>query len=410
MPVASGNPSARLRALILGCGVAFLQFVGAYMRIPLVPLFARSHGATAEQVGQIVALFMLMATLVAIPVGRVSDRLGRRVVLAVGLGIGLLVSAALPFAQRIGALMALYAAAGVGVAAFTPVMMAYIGDVAGPGMMGRAYGWLTTAQYAGMAVGPAVGGMIAGHGGYSRAFLGSAAVLAVALAVVVGGLPAPADQEAFSREGQVGAALISLIRNPTVVGCWAAVFTATFAWGASLSFFPLYAQDEGLSPLAIGLCFAAQAAANTVGRPPLGRLLDRTESRAPFIGGGMAVFGLAIAGVVFLRGPWTLSILSAVQGLAMGTAMVAVGTALGEVTNPATRGVAMGGYGTAIYAGLALSSWSLGWLILHHGYPAGFFAAGGVALVGMGISLRLLARSRRKWTPPALHLKREMQG
>jgi MFS family permease len=358
----------------------------------------------------IVGLFMLMATLVAIPVGRVSDRLGRRVVLAVGVGIGLLVSAALPFAQRIGALMALYAVAGVGVAAFTPVMMAYIGDIASPGMMGRAYGWLTTAQYAGMAVGPAVGGMIVGHGGFSRAFLGSAAVLAVALAVIVGGLPAPADQQALSTDGRIGAALISLIGNPRVVGCWAAVFTTTFAWGASLSFFPLYAQDEGMSPLAIGLCFAAQAAANTVGRPPLGRLLDRTESRAPFIGGGMALFGLAIAGIVFLRGPWSLSILSAVQGLAMGTAMVAVGTALGEVTSPATRGVAMGGYGTAIYAGLALSSWSLGWLILHHGYQAGFFAAGGAALVGMGVCLWLFARSRMERTAPALRRVREKPG
>lgn len=122
MPVTSGNRSARPQALIFGCGVAFLQFVGAYMRIPLVPLFARNHGATAEQVRRIVALFMLMATLVAIPVGRVSDRLGRRVVLGVGVGIGLLVSAALPFTQRIGALMALYAAAGVGVAVlFSPV-------------------------------------------------------------------------------------------------------------------------------------------------------------------------------------------------------------------------------------------------------------------------------------------------
>jgi MFS family permease len=124
----------------------------------------------------------------------------------------------------------------------------------------------------------------------------------------------------------------------------------------------------------------------------------------------MAVFGLAIAGIVFLRGPWALSILSAVQGLAMGTAMVAVGTALGEVTSPAIRGVAMGGCGTAIYAGLALSSWSLGWLILHHGYRAGFFAAGGAALVGMGVCLWLFARSRRERTPPALRRVREKPG
>ena len=150
--------------MTVACGVAFLQFVGAYMRIPLVPLYAKSHGATAADVGMIVGLFMLTAACMAIPVGYLSDRVGRRIVIVAGVGIGVLVSAALPSTEHLGALMALYAAAGVGVAAFTPAMMAYIADAAPPAMMGRAYGWYTTAQYAGIAVGPALGGLIAGPG------------------------------------------------------------------------------------------------------------------------------------------------------------------------------------------------------------------------------------------------------
>ena len=158
--------SGRVAPLTVACGVAFLQFVGAYMRIPLVPLYAKTHGATAADVGMIVGLFMLTAACMAIPVGYLSDRVGRRVVIAAGVGIGVLVSAALPSTEHLGALMALYAAAGVGVAAFTPAMMAYIADAAPPAMMGRAYGWYTTAQYAGIAVGPALGGADRGSGGH----------------------------------------------------------------------------------------------------------------------------------------------------------------------------------------------------------------------------------------------------
>jgi len=363
------------------------------MRIPLVPLYARSHGATAADVGQIVGIFMLTAALVAVPIGSLSDRLGRRRVIAMGVGIGLLVSAVLPFTQRVGALTAVYGAAGLGVAAFTPGMMAYIGDVAGPGTMGRAYGWYTTAQYAGMAVGPALGGWVAGPGRFSRAFLGSAIVLAVALVAIVAGLPAPGSPATPPSSRQVGATLLSLGRNPTVLGCWTAVFAATFAWGASLSFFPLYAQDAGLTPVAIGLCFAAQAVANTVGRAPVGWLLDRTGCRLPLIGGGMAVFSLAIAGTVLLRGSGALAALSATQGVAMGVSMVAVGAALGEATIPANRGIAMGGFGTAIYTGMAVSSWILGRLILHGGYRAGFFTAGAIGIAGSAVSLFLLSAS-----------------
>lgn len=387
--------SGRVAPLTVACGVAFLQFVGAYMRIPLVPLYAKSHGATAADVGMIVGLFMLTAACMAIPVGYLSDRVGRRVVIAAGVGIGVLVSAALPSTEHLRALMALYAAAGVGVAAFTPAMMAYIADAAPPAMMGRAYGWYTTAQYAGIAVGPALGGLIAGPGEYSRAFLGSAAVLAIALIGVVVALPARGPRAVSVSGHQMGVALHTILKQQTILACWAAVFTATFVWGAFLSFFPLYAQDAGLSPTAIGVCFTVQAVANTLGRAPVGRAIDRGGSRLPFIAGGMAVLSLATAGVILARTPLGLGAASALQGLAMGVSMVAVGAALAEATTTESRGLAMGGYGTAIYLGMAVSAWVLGPVILHGGYATGFLTAGAVGVAGTVATLLLLATPSR---------------
>jgi MFS family permease len=107
----------------------------------------------------------------------------------------------------------------------------------------------------------------------------------------------------------------------------------------------------------------------------------------------MAVFSLAIAGTVMLRGSGALAALSATQGVAMGVSMVAVGAALGEATIPANRGIAMGGFGTAIYTGMAVSSWILGRLILHGGYRAGFFTAGAIGIAGSAVSLFLLSAS-----------------
>ena len=49
--------------LLICCGVAFGGFLGSHMRLPVVPLYARSLGADAVLVGIINAAFLLMAAL-----------------------------------------------------------------------------------------------------------------------------------------------------------------------------------------------------------------------------------------------------------------------------------------------------------------------------------------------------------
>jgi len=49
--------------LFICCGVAFGGFLGSHMRIPVVPLYARSLGADAVLVGIINSAFLLMAAL-----------------------------------------------------------------------------------------------------------------------------------------------------------------------------------------------------------------------------------------------------------------------------------------------------------------------------------------------------------
>src|SRR5213076_904732 len=79
----------------------------------------------------------------------------------------------------------------------------------------------------------------------------------------------------------------------------------------------------------------------------------------------------------------------AIFGAVSGTAGVAIGAALAESSTPATRGLVMGGYSTALYLGLAIGSFALGPVITHRGYAAGF-AAGGIAGAGGTLVAALL--------------------
>lgn len=146
--------------LLTACIISFFCFLGSYMRIPIVPLFATSLGADTIQVGMINAAFMLMAGAFSIPSGLVSDRLGRRVPLLGGM-ILLSGSSFLLYWSRSPLQMGIiYLLFGVGLSAFSPTLMSYVADVTPPEMLGQAYGWYTMALYGGMTLGPAAGGFL----------------------------------------------------------------------------------------------------------------------------------------------------------------------------------------------------------------------------------------------------------
>ena len=69
------NPAPSYRMLILiSCALGLGCYTGAYMRIPILPLYARSLGVDTIEIGVINALFMLAAGAFAIPLGIMSDR------------------------------------------------------------------------------------------------------------------------------------------------------------------------------------------------------------------------------------------------------------------------------------------------------------------------------------------------
>ncbi|HSL91997.1 MAG TPA: MFS transporter, partial [Candidatus Limnocylindrales bacterium] len=186
----AGSESPVPVPILVACVLTFVLYLGAYMRLPLVPLFAQGLGASTFQVGMINAVFMLAATLLSVPLGLVSDRLGRRRLILTGMAISGLTSVFLLIARTPLQVGAIYLFSGIGLACFSPAMMSYVGDVSPVPFLGRAYGWYTSALYLGMAAGPGLGGAAAGAG-FRPAFLLSAVVITAGLLLGGPRMPAP---------------------------------------------------------------------------------------------------------------------------------------------------------------------------------------------------------------------------
>lgn len=378
--------------LLLACVITLVHYTGAYMRVPLLPLYAKAHGASAAEVGGIVAAHMGLAALTAVPFGLASDRWGRARLLFAGTLVSALTSLALAGATTLWALALIYAAAGLGVAAFTPSMMSLIGDIAAPGAIARAYGWYTTALYAGFGVGPILGGIAGERWGERPAFLAAGVIIIVAVALAAVLVPrVPLPPRSAARRS-----ISAVMSNPKVFASWVVTAAGIGALGSVLTFFPLLAHERGLGPAATGLVLGVQALANTATRVPAGWVLDHSRPRQPYVLGGILLTGLLTAMLPLAHRLGEFLVLAAALGSALGVTFVAVGTVLTEATTPATRGAAMGGYSTSLYVGFATAAFGLGPVMDTWGYGTGYAVAGACTAV-MAVGATVLAqRNPRK--------------
>ena len=146
--------------LTVCCLVTFGCYFAVSMRLPVVPLYANGSGVSTSEIGIINAAFFLMAGLLALPSGILSDRFGRKRLAVCGTVVLFTGMLLLYFSRSFILLTGIYLLLGVGIAAFGPTMMSWVSEISPSTHLGRAYGWYTTALFCGLGMGPAAGGAL----------------------------------------------------------------------------------------------------------------------------------------------------------------------------------------------------------------------------------------------------------
>lgn len=356
--------------LVCLCLVTGLHYSAAYMRIPIIPLYASSIGADATEIGLVSGLHTLVAGLGAIPVSFVAARWGRRSFVLGGTVLGMISSFLIPAFDSVLALAIVYAVGGLAFAAFTPSTMSLTADVAAPGHVGRAYGWYTAALYLGTGVGPLIGGYAAGQWEARQSFLISGTLFAIALALAffLPATPAP--------KSTIAGTWRELRHNPYVWGGWLAGGAGWVPFGMLSAYFPLIGRERGLEPLAIGLVFGLQAIANAAMRWPSGWLLDRSSNGRSYVLIGLFISALLVPIVPLASDVIEFSLIACMLGVAQAVAFVGIGATLAETTTPEVRSVAMGGYLTSTCLGIAVPSIVFGPVVKTWGDETAFVLAG----------------------------------
>jgi DHA1 family multidrug resistance protein-like MFS transporter len=371
------HPAPSYRTLlVICCGVAFGCYLGNYMRLPVVPLYATSLGADTVLVGIINAAFLLTAGAFSLPLGMVSDRLGPKLLASLGLLILAASSFLLYFSRTPQEMVWIYLFSGVGLAAFGPTLMTLVANISPATHLGRSYGWYTTALYTGMTLGPGIGGFIAQGGGFLMVFLSSGILTLLVLGIFLLSLPRTRLLYAPRGASAPRPGALSLLRNRPLLGCWLATLGGCFGLGMFITFLPLHAHHQGLEVAQIGVVFSAQGLTNALSRIPFGHLSDWVKDRRQLAVAGLVGFAAALAGFAVSRSLAHFLIFSVILGISMGLAFTSVGALIPEVVPPQSLGLAMGGYNTCIYLGMMLSSALMGPVIKFTGFKEGFLFSG----------------------------------
>ena len=393
-----GAGGGRDTALTIGAGLTAL---GMGMLVPVLPGYARSLGASAFQIGLLLASFGLARLLVSLPATWLAARLGERWLLV---GSPALIAPAAVLCALAGGFwpLALFCVVeGAAAAAYSTVGTAAL--VARPTRRGRALGAYQGAGLFGGAVGPALGGLVAQQFGVRSTFLLYAALAALAALLIARryGRSGPSPQANQAPDA-------ADLRPPAwrrlgaraLLPLWLLAFALVFARvGTQLTIAPLLGTGAlALGARQIGLALSLGGVAALALFSPAGWLADRHSGKAVVIGGGLVMAG-ALALFALGGGYGTFAVAAGLLGAGSGLVGPAALAYLGGVVPEAERGLGVGLYRTLGDAGAALAPPLLGWSADRGGFPAAFVVTLALQLVALGTFGRFAPAGRAGTAP-----------
>jgi multidrug resistance protein len=323
--------------------IVFIDLLGFGIIIPILPSYAlRDFGSSEITVGLLVASFSLMQLLVTPFWGRVSDRHGRRPILAVTLAISVAGYLLFGLARSIGMLFLARMLSGVG-GGNIGAAQAYIADVTPPHERAKGMGLIGAAFGLGFVFGPVAGGLLSRYGyavpGFTAAGLSLAALLLTVTILPESRRDAGGAAASAFNAAQFGDAF----RRPGLGSLLAAFFLATFGYANIYATFPMLAtRDFGYTDHEVGYLFGFIGLVGAVTQGLLFRFLsaragDRLLLRA---GSLLTMAGLAC---IPLHGT-TLTLHLVLLVLSLGTGLLTP-TALGLISqraDPRRQGAMLG--------------------------------------------------------------------
>ncbi len=305
--------------------------------LPYLPVFLQEEAhASVSLIGIVAAAYYLGVVSFSGLFGLASDRVGRKPLLVLGAFLYSVATLLFITTTHPGWFVLFRFLEGMGAAAVYPAGMAFVADISTESTRSRSFGWLTSAQFAGLVVGPALAVPLYALGGgqgrwafYSIFLFGSvlSGLVALALAVI---LKEPAHVINHRRAQRLGRPPLRQLLSGPITPFLIVAATANFAMGAFEVTWSLWLRHLGAPMSFVGatwVAFSLPMLFSFLG----GRLADR-HSRFLLMFLGFGVSGVAWITYGLVQWLPFLLIMNVVEGASIAVAYPAKAAFLVQVS------------------------------------------------------------------------------
>jgi len=248
-------PKKSNRPLVILLIIQFLVMVGFGIVIPILPFFVTKLGGGALSLGIFMSSYSIMQFFFAPVWGKLSDRIGRRPVILIGLtGYGL-TFLMFGMVNNLYLLIGLRALSGMVSSATIPTAMAYLTDITEGTERSKGMGMIGAAMGLGMIFGPAIGGWL-GHYSFSLPFFVAGGLALLLLPFTLAFLPESLKKQTVVIRSKRPLLTLEVSKDPLFV-LFAFNFVLNFTMSMFESTFALLAAAKvGFGPRDMGITFA----------------------------------------------------------------------------------------------------------------------------------------------------------
>jgi MFS family permease len=377
------EPSTRQNLLVLFATGLFF-WISITSLLPVLPAYIEDLGGTTRQIGLVMGSFAIGLLGSRTLLGRLADRRSRKIVIIIGTVVVAIAPLGYLYAKSIPLLVAIRAFHGISIAAFTTGYSALVVDLSPIKNRGELIGYMSLAVPVGMAVGPALGGLLQESVGYEPLFIISSAVgsLAAILASKVREQSREKlvlQQQNFKFKPQ--RSFWELFTSPSLlVPAQVLLLTGTI-FGTLATFLPLFIRQSQIE-LNAGLFYMAAAIASFSVRLLTGKASD-IYGRGLFISGSIICYCLSMVLLSVSSSPSLILLAAVAEGTGGGVLLPMTIALMSDRSYPHERGqvyaICIGGFDL----GVAIAGPVLGFLAESLSYREIFAIASSLAIVAL---------------------------
>jgi DHA1 family multidrug resistance protein-like MFS transporter len=369
--------------------VLFVVMLGYGIIIPILPFYIENMGAGGTELGFLVASYAVMRLIFGPIWGGLSDRIGRKPVLLIGIFGYAVTMLWFGLANALWMLFAARILSGVLSSATAPTTMAFIGDSTPEDERGGGMGLLGAAGGIGTIIGPAIGGFL-GSEKLSTPFFIAAGLAFLSLSLAAMFLPEslPPHERLSNQKknrlvdlkvwgGAINSPIGSLLLLTFISTSGLMIFANVFGLYV-LEKFNFGPGDVGVMMMALGL--VSTLAQGVLAGPATKKWGDIFVIRSGLVGTAFG-FGLMLLANTYI----TILLTTAVFGLAVALGVPAL-TSLTSRRATVPQGIAMGLSNSFVSLGRIVGP-IVGGLVLDINLNLPYLSGAGFMLLGFIVSL-----------------------